>query len=60
MRLPHFELVRTAAGWHGRFISANGRTVWTTEVYRRRRAAVAAVDMILAIEMIDVREVDER
>jgi uncharacterized protein YegP (UPF0339 family) len=46
MRQPRFEVVRTDAGWHSRFRAANGRIVWTTEVYERERAAVAALYQI--------------
>lgn len=42
-----FEIVRTDDGHHARFIAANGRIVWTTEVYKRRRAAVNALDCIV-------------
>lgn len=42
-----FEVVRTEAGWHARFRAANGRIVWTTEPYTRRRAALAAIESIL-------------
>lgn len=45
-REPRFEIVRTDAGWHARFVAANGQTVWTTESYTRRRAAVRAVSVI--------------
>lgn len=26
------DVVRTAAGWHGRVVAGNGEIVWTTEV----------------------------
>lgn len=45
-REPRFELVRTDAGFHARFRAANGRVVWTTEVYKRRGKAVKAVELI--------------
>ena len=47
--MPTYEIVRTDAGWHTRFRAANGRIVWTTEVYTRRRAALAAIRSINAI-----------
>lgn len=70
-----FEIVRTDAGWHSRFRAANGRIVWTTEVYTRRNAAVLAVHQIakpiistpwehgVMVERhgtVEVRDVDER
>jgi uncharacterized protein YegP (UPF0339 family) len=45
-REPRFEIVRTDAGWHARFRAANGRIVWTTEVYARRGKAVNAIQLI--------------
>ena len=53
-----FEIVRTNAGHHARFIAANGRTVWTTEVYTRRRAAVAAVELIAGAQVTTSRFAD--
>jgi uncharacterized protein YegP (UPF0339 family) len=38
-----FEIVRTDAGWHSRFRAANGRVVWSTEVYARRTTALEAI-----------------
>lgn len=46
-RAPHFEVVHADAGWHARFVAANGQTVWTTESYTRRKTAVRAVDLIV-------------
>lgn len=46
-RQPRFEVVRTDAGWHARFVAANGQTVWVTESYTRRRAAVRAIEAIV-------------
>jgi len=58
MSTPRFEVVRTGghysafAGrtigsrWHARFRGANGRIVWTTETYTRRRAALAAIELL--------------
>ena len=40
------EIVRTDSGWHSRIRAANGRIVWVTEVYTRRRAAVNAVIVV--------------
>ena len=45
-RQPRFEIVRTDAGWHARFIAANGRVVWTTEVYRHRGGAIKAINVL--------------
>lgn len=70
-RQPRFEIVRTNAEqpWHARFRAANGRVVWVTETYTRRRAAVEAVLTILdggewAIDTINggiiTHQVDER
>lgn len=46
-RPPRFEIVRTNVrsqqGWHARFIAGNGRIVWTTEQYDRRRSAEDAI-----------------
>jgi len=44
--MPTYEIVRTDAGWHVRFRATNGRVVWTTEVYTRRRSALAAIRSI--------------
>lgn len=46
-RAARFEIVRSAAGWHARYRAANGRIVWTTEVYTRRRAALEAIESIV-------------
>lgn len=66
-RQPRFEICRGDDGWWwARFRAANGRIVWMTETYERRRAAVAAVNQILAfiplynMDRFEVREVDER
>lgn len=58
-----FEVVRTDAGWHGRFVAANGRIVWWTETYTRRRSAVRAIhltDDMDAICRLTFGDVDER
>lgn len=47
IRASRFEIVRTGAGYHARFIATNGRIVWTTEVYTRRRRAVEAIELLL-------------
>lgn len=47
-----FELVRTRAGWHARFLAANGRILFVTESYHRRRAAVRAVEIICAAPVL--------
>jgi uncharacterized protein YegP (UPF0339 family) len=39
-----FEVVRTDAGHHARFVAKNGRIVWTTEVYTRRARAENAIE----------------
>lgn len=70
-RIPRFEVVRTHAGFHARYIAANGKTVFTTEVYNRRRAALRAIALIsessdapgrrwLRSTSVEVRDVDER
>lgn len=43
--MSRFEIVRSDAEqpWHARFIADNGRTVWTTENYNRRRNALNAI-----------------
>lgn len=43
--MARFEAVWTLAGWHSRFVAANGRIVWTTEPYQRQRAAFRAIEM---------------
>lgn len=65
-RQPRFEIVRGDAGWWARFRAANGRVVWTTETYRRRidaAAAIRALDTDLAADAANpnrIRQVDER
>lgn len=41
-----FEVVDTDAGHHGRFVAANGATVWSTEVYTRRRGVLRAIELV--------------
>ena len=45
-RQARFEICRGDDGWWARFRAANGRVVWVTETYRRRKAAVAAIELI--------------
>jgi uncharacterized protein YegP (UPF0339 family) len=45
-RDPRFEVVRTDAGWHARFVASNGQTVWVTESYRKKETAVRAIDTL--------------
>ena len=52
-RAARFEIVRTTAGFHGRFRAANGRIVWSTEVYRKRVDAVHAVELIAGASVLD-------
>lgn len=72
-RRPRFEIVRGDDGWWARFRAANGRVVWVTETYERRRAAEKAIlalgraaverDRVFLLsqpEYIELREVDER
>lgn len=47
-RKPRFEIVRTDHGWHGRFRATNGRIIWWTESYGRKRGAVTAVHLLAA------------
>lgn len=67
--MSRFEIVRTNAGHHARFIADNGKTVWTTEVYKRRTGAVNAIASIgdaprysngRDADLIEVRDVDDR
>lgn len=47
--MSRFEVVRSDAGFFGRFIANNGKEIWrTSEVYERRRTAVRAVRLIEA------------
>jgi uncharacterized protein YegP (UPF0339 family) len=61
-RQPRFEVVRTDDGWHARFRAANGRIVWTTEVYTRRSAAVQALTILdwTTAEGSNAVHIDER
>lgn len=40
-----FEVVHSDAEqpWHARYVASNGRIVWTTENYTRKRGAVNAI-----------------
>lgn len=78
MSAARFEVVRTDAkqSWHARYRAANGRIVWTTENYTRRRACLAAIETIaghvvlfaeirvgcvsISGRFLDVIDVDER
>jgi len=60
----HFEVVHTGPHkFHARFVAGNGETVWVTESYTRRKAAIEAIFTIamLAPEATKRRilEVDE-
>jgi uncharacterized protein YegP (UPF0339 family) len=44
---PRFEVIHADAGWFARFVGANGRKVWQTEVYGRRVAAFRAIELIV-------------
>lgn len=46
-RSPRFEICRGDDGWWARFRAANGRVVWVTETYERRRAAENAMRAIV-------------
>jgi uncharacterized protein YegP (UPF0339 family) len=74
-RTPRFEIVRTDAGHHARFVAGNGRIVWTTEVYASRRRTFEAIELITGakpyevqgawfithlLRTVEVRLVDER
>lgn len=54
-RWARFEVVRTDAGWHARFRAANGRMVWTTEVYTRRTEAFRAIYLVSQSRPYDVQ-----
>jgi len=66
MSAPRFEIVRANVGYHARFRAANGRIVWWTETYTRRRAALAAIGLLdtecaaNAAIVSRIRDVDER
>jgi uncharacterized protein YegP (UPF0339 family) len=47
MGAPRFEVVHSDAGWFARFVAANGRKVWQTEVYRKPLPAFHAVGLIV-------------
>lgn len=49
MSAVRFEIVRTDAEqpWHARFVAANGRVVWTTESYTRRKSALNAICVLV-------------
>jgi uncharacterized protein YegP (UPF0339 family) len=56
-----FDVVRTNAGYHARFVAANGEIVWTTEVYTQLDTALDAIDLLRgnALGVLEVRRVDE-
>jgi uncharacterized protein YegP (UPF0339 family) len=75
MTHPRYEVVRTSAGWHKRFVAANGRKVDSSEVYTRRRGAENAIELVhgafitwvegkasiaRAHDALEVRYVDDR
>jgi uncharacterized protein YegP (UPF0339 family) len=42
-----WEICRSIDGlYFARFIGANGRKIWTTETYKRKRAAHGAIDVV--------------
>lgn len=46
-RDPRVEVVRSDAGWFGRYIASNGKEIWrTSEVYTRRRGVERAVELV--------------
>lgn len=55
-----FEIVRTDAGWHARYVAANHRIVWWTENYGRRRGAVRAIDGFVHPLGFEVNQADTR
>lgn len=62
-RKPRFEVVHSDAGWFGRFVAANGQTVWVTESVRRRGTVLNAIRLLARVhrgEAPRVHEVDER
>lgn len=67
-RKPRWEIVRTDAGWHARYVTSNGKTIVSSEVYTRRENAVRAMwivrdDAIAHYESrrdVEVRDIDER
>lgn len=63
-RQARFVIVRTAAGWHVRFMAANNRVVWTTQVYSNESSAYKAIYFLrgnlAAREWVDIHHLDER
>ena len=73
-KLARWEVVRTGVGYHARFIAPNGRTVVTSEVYKRSRGALHAIRLVTGREpyevhggwfifqghTVEIRRVDER
>ena len=67
IKVPRLAVVQTDDGWHGRIRAVNGKTLWWTETYARRRSAVAAFRLLrLALNLtnwspvMDIHDVDER
>lgn len=44
-RKPHWEIVRTDAGWHVRFRANNGHILLSSEVYTDRRRATRCITL---------------
>lgn len=65
--MSRIEIARTDDGWHARVRASNGRIVWWTETYTRRRGALNAVrildgalpgrDLLAAVTDVDERTV---
>lgn len=53
---PRFEVVRSDAGWFGRFVAKNGQKVWQTEVYTRRRHVVRAIALVVGHDVSSYRD----
>ncbi len=60
MRHPRFELVTTDAGHHFRFRASNGRILFASETYTRRRTAVAAIQTLARCFDADVTQAGVR
>ena len=43
------EVVRTVAGWHVRIKGRNGKTIVSSEVYKRKRTAQEAILVIAEV-----------
>jgi uncharacterized protein YegP (UPF0339 family) len=55
-RAPRFEVVRTDAEqpWHARIVAANGKILFSSENYGRRRDALAAVAAAFGAAGVDM------